>query len=480
MNDLQLKKRAFMSIVNSTPVGFERETEADGVITLDTFKSDNLIDLKLYGKTVEIAPTDAEGNIIEKSPETPWEFSSIENPTITISGRNLLDKDTMCATSNSTKKFTITDTGFRQELIGTTGYTPLTVYDITNIVKPNTTYYFHRELEKNFVCSNNTTEQVSGYIRYLVDGTVLKTQYNSYGNHFTFTTPAAFTSVSIATYTVANSHAIQDYDPSITYYLEWKNVYLSEVPYEEYVPYEGESQTVEVPYTLRGLYVIPSKEDTYRTYTNDNNEAYISDAIEMRDGRVYYTQRIDEVVAGSKLTSSVYTVQGFYNTYERYVFYTILATGQVHTGYNNGNYYGYGRTILCNIIKSWNRTYNETYNNDYGICTGGGAGNYLGIVFFSIPKSHFSDLINPTKDELIPYCQDYLNSLEKQGIMKFVFVRRTPASDQSYPVWTETDITDTELGQALLKVKTYKYGTVISTNGHLSAKYYSNIKGVEE
>lgn len=192
------------------------------------------------------------------------------NITIRTGSKNLLDNASLVVEDTSNAKWEITETGFKQRKATSGGYVATVIYDITDIVKPNTKYYFHRELDKNYVSTISTQDSISGSLTLLVDG-VQKArihsnpvQVNTY-----FTMPETFESVQIATWTVVGDAQTENFDSNTEYYLEWSNLYMGTEPYTEYVPYVK-------PYTTNIYLDNPLRKlDTYKDYIDYSEKSVV-------------------------------------------------------------------------------------------------------------------------------------------------------------------------------------------------------------
>ena len=161
-----------------------------------------------------------------------------------VSGKNLLDNTTFIAKDTANADFEVTETGFKQTKLSSSGYVQTVIYNITNIVKPNTRYYFHVKIEKNFTSTNATSESISGELGLKIDGTIVRNIYTNNDN-INFVMPETFEKVELVTYTVVADTNIKDFNENETYYFEWKNLYMSTEPYTEYEKYI-EPQTVDI------------------------------------------------------------------------------------------------------------------------------------------------------------------------------------------------------------------------------------------
>lgn len=129
---------------------------------------------------------------------------------------------------NSYTNWEITDSGFRQTKKRNTGYFCHPVFDLTNIVKPNTTYFFHRNNDKNFKITNGISDSFVGSILLFVDGVRVDVIYR-WDKFLVFTTPENFTSIQIYTYTVPSNDIISEYADGVDFtqfYIEWSEVGL--------------------------------------------------------------------------------------------------------------------------------------------------------------------------------------------------------------------------------------------------------------
>ena len=176
--------------------------------------------------------------LLDKPDEFNLEIDTTE--TLGVGDRvNLLNNKNLLVTTNSNEKWEITETGIKQSKLYTGGYQPKILYDITDVLKPNTTYYVHADIIRNYECTSNIANQISGCLRVYIDDNRVMDIYtlNKTGSG-SFTTPESFSSVQIKTYTVERDEGIADFDETKTYYFEWKNLYMSEIEYSEYVPHE--------------------------------------------------------------------------------------------------------------------------------------------------------------------------------------------------------------------------------------------------
>ena len=142
---------------------------------------------------------------------------------------------------NNFTNWEITETGFKQtKKNDNNSYFRQPVYDITNLVEPNTTYFFYRNLSKNFSISNSTTDAHVGSILLYSESTRLATAYR-WEKFLIFTTPENFESLHIHTYTVPANSVIKEYADGIDYKefcLEWTDVGLYPIG-KANVPYLG-------------------------------------------------------------------------------------------------------------------------------------------------------------------------------------------------------------------------------------------------
>lgn len=216
---------------------------------------DSIVNIYIYGQnTGNLNAIFHYIQLEEGEVATDYELYGYKIP-VTARSKNLLDvKSAYLLNGDSTT--VKTETGF----ISHRGYMPADVYDITSVLKPNTTYYVHRDLFKydsdgnEYIFKgdgNSVVGQIkivfddgSRYYQYSFGGYVYYVDSSGKGSIFsktglcTFVTPSSFSKVTINTYlSPGNNPNIQDYDPSKTYYTEWKNVYLGTEPYTDYEPY---------------------------------------------------------------------------------------------------------------------------------------------------------------------------------------------------------------------------------------------------
>lgn len=158
------------------------------------------------------------------------------NIPIRTGGKNLLDNTSLLASDTSHAKWEITETGFKQIKTSTGGYVATVIYDITDIVKPNTKYYFHRDVDKNYVPTNSTQKSNSGALSLHVDGSRIAIMYPTTTDNSVIM-PESFESVQIKTWTVVPDAFTENFDSNTEYYLEWSNLYMGTEEYTEYVPY---------------------------------------------------------------------------------------------------------------------------------------------------------------------------------------------------------------------------------------------------
>ncbi len=130
---------------------------------------------------------------------------------------------------NNFTNWEITETGFKQtKKNDTNSYFRQPVYDITNLVEPNTTYFLYRNLSRNFSVSNSTTDAYVGSILLYSGNTRLATAYR-WEKFLIFTTPEKFDNLQILTYTVPSNSVIKEYTAgtdSTQFFMEWSDVGL--------------------------------------------------------------------------------------------------------------------------------------------------------------------------------------------------------------------------------------------------------------
>ena len=200
------------------------------------------------------------------SPEFPSEVKSVgnlvtdsSNPNygkyeipIKVTGKNLFDNTKLLATDTTNYDFEVTETGIKQTNLSSKGYYPYTVYDITDIVKPNTKYYFHVDIERNYTSLNSTSNAISGAFRIYVDGKECERIYSTDKiRNKSYTFPATFESVVIKSWTVVAPSSIENFDSNTQYYFEWKNVYIGTEEYTEHEPYREENYSIYLDEPLR-------------------------------------------------------------------------------------------------------------------------------------------------------------------------------------------------------------------------------------
>lgn len=178
------------------------------------------------------------GNSIQNgipSLENPVEIESVGDKIETLEDNvsehiNLFDNKKLLVKDNSQEKWEITETGIKQTKLDLSGYILKTIYDITDLVKPNTTYYFHNEFERNFICTYNECNSLAGAFLIYIDGKCVSTIFIGERDQIVVM-PSEFEKVEIKTHTVPNSSVIKNFNEDIDYYFEWKNTYISTVKY---------------------------------------------------------------------------------------------------------------------------------------------------------------------------------------------------------------------------------------------------------
>ena len=210
-------------------VNYKKIVSTNGNEVLTGSSSGNSINnLKIYGNTVD-------GVSVGTLDDATGKY----NVEVIASGRNFIDNTRLLMTDNSRERWEVTATGIRQTKTSIYGYTLRTLYDITDFVKPNTTYYFHRETERNFNGLTSTTNALSGSVRPAVDGQGIEgsTLYTGPTDKVV-TMPSEFEKMEIITWTVPSNNMLENPDENVEYYFEWKNLYISTLPYEGYEPYQ--------------------------------------------------------------------------------------------------------------------------------------------------------------------------------------------------------------------------------------------------
>ena len=456
MNSLELKKKAIMSLM-SQPQGTERSVEGDNQIVLsDCTGTDSLTSIKLFGKTEDVPVYDESGNVIPKSPDNPYELKSIENPTITVRGINLFDSsalyqkmyDKLVANGSSTTWIldNVERDGRNCIQINHLGFTAGTTWFENG--KENTQYTL-----SFYMWAGNTTGL--GIVVNYTDGS---NDYNP------ITTTGEWRKVVITT--VANKTVrkiFQSYNGSTSTYIDKDSMMLhegaTELPYEPY----REPKTITLSdVTLRGVVVRPSSDVVPVSYISDSKK-YMSDELYIEDGRVYHkVQMAEKDYEGQE----AHTNANFINRWQNYGAYLIGIGVRTFTTIDSKQYSFGSVGILCSHFQTPNplKNYYTPPENSYCVVTGGVGGDYANLIFIYVPITLWGEGL--TASEIQTKMRTYLSELKP----KFIY----PIYESNIVI---TDITDTEVGKALLGIGTHKGTTVIETDGHLSASYLSNTEG---
>ena len=470
MNSLDFRKRAIMS----SNVGDQKiyvNKEGNGRVSYTNHDSEySLKSIKLFGYTNEVG----EG---EKSPSNPYTFEHMTNPTLTIRGGNLIDNANMCSPNTYAdppvvSRYSVTETGF---ICTGSCYTPAYVYDLTNIVKPNTTYYFHRDIvlettDGESYTVSSTPGNISGFIKINIDGSTYAHLY-SWGTSYSsqtlkFTTPESFTSCKIETYgTTWLGEHISDYDETKTYCMEWRNVWLGTEPYTEYEPYY-EPQTITLSDTvLRGIQCKPGRaekvvdavSDTGYGYKDADNNYYVADSIIVEDDKVILRRCTCEAKA-IRLAYNGAVIK----TTDTHIKHTSVLKTDIKNWHNIKTYitmgginYGiHGSRVNC--FKTWlhlRYAYIPSNFTGYGFNLGSIPGEYTEQNFHILPLDVATDAAT---------AETYLNNLFATQDVIYILPETL----------VDTDITNTELGQLLLRIHTYPGTTVIESDGFMKATFY--------
>lgn len=462
MNSLDFRKRAIMS----SNVGDQKiyvNKEGNGRVSYTNHDSEySLKSIKLFGYTNEVG----EG---EKSPSNPYTFEHMTNPTLTIRGGNLLDKDTFLLSGKTygSATYNTTESGF--VAIGS-DYAPHTVYDITNILKPNTTYYFYKNVEfktadgDDYTFTDNNVKLTIGRVQIMVDDAQLAFQWSNI-NNVSFTTPENFSSIVINTYGSYFNTAIKDYDETKTYQVIWKNVWLGTEPYTEYEPYY-EPQTITLSDTvLRGIQCKPGRaekvvdavSDTGYGYKDADNNYYVADSIIVEDDKVILRRCTCEAKA-IRLAYNGAVIK----TTDTHIKHTSVLKTDIKNWHNIKTYitmgginYGiHGSRVNC--FKTWlhlRYAYIPSNFTGYGFNLGSIPGEYTEQNFHILPLDVATDAAT---------AETYLNNLFATQDVIYILPETL----------VDTDITNTELGQLLLRIHTYPGTTVIESDGFMKATFY--------
>lgn len=437
MNYLEMKKKALHLIVGKVK-GFVRSVTGTPPIALEACADNaSIIDYKIHGNSFQDGTPSPDNPIEVQSvgelvtDETDANYGKYKIP-IVARNKNLLDiKSTYLLHSND--KIKQTDTGF----ISNSGYYNSSVYDITGVLKPNTRYYFHRDLLKydsdgnEYTILNNTTNVIAGYIFVLFDDGSYYYQYNNTNNvyynssgkntlfsntgEFTFITPSSFSNVVIKTYTGVpkNSGVIQDYDSTKKYYIEWKNVYLGTEPYSRYEPYQEPITTnIYLDEPLR-------KVGDYADYIDFKNGLLVNKT---------YTKNLSEVdftLLNKELTNGFVRV-GYFNVKP-----TMLK--------------GIAIDGFCNILPTSSRDFNNPKEESIRF-------GQVNSMIYIYTKSAYA-----SKEELLNYLGD----------AKVTYILRNS---------TETSISLPILPTFKGITTVYEVGTTIQPS-NMEAEYYSTLKG---
>lgn len=235
--------------------GYEIKSETGEEITLNGDYNDALIDFQIEGGGY-IAPEGIsmfEGTLFLDGTPLPSSLPklcrvndlcdsvSVKDSQVTfeqkIGGSHapILDctKNFLGTSINHVNNFTtweVKENGFLQRKTGTTdnGYFNQPVYNLTNIVEPDTTYFFYRNTNFNFTITNATSNSFVGCIALFVDGVRVGIAYR-WSKYLIFTTPHEFKSIQIYTYTVPKNDIIAEYTEGCDvskFRLEWTDVGL--------------------------------------------------------------------------------------------------------------------------------------------------------------------------------------------------------------------------------------------------------------
>lgn len=382
--------------------------------TISDCAEETIVSLTAYGESVQDgAPT----------PDSPVEIVSVENPTITIAGKNLLDLHDRTDAKP-------------------TGNWPISKYDTGNVIYRGFAYSGYYQLSEgsksDVTVDGNTvtfTQKANGYgigyvvrcypnTNYYFSGTLSCDVFcaifiDTDGNKISDTFFRKFTTPQNARYVILS---FSNNNTTGTYTITNPQLEIGSAA-TSYEPYNGE-QTVTIPYTFRGL-------------KNTNGDWAARDELRVGDGRVEivrncYSFLVDETGANVFYLNDTANVMGYVvNTTTQAVIPKMKSQNRV--------------CGMCSRFESITNNRWAGQIEGQGIVFGG---NNQAIYLLNLIQEL------PTKDDFIQYCT--ANPFE------IIYWRDTPEIE---------DITDTEAGQALLALKTNSPTTTIISDIDCNIEY---------
>lgn len=216
-----------------------------------------------------------------------------------------------------------------------------------------------------------------------------------------------------------------------------------------------------IPYTLKGIKTNTPNEDY--TYMDDSGNKWIADSIEVRGDKVIHVERIKTFTFDgdkSKFSTHWYDYlfgeigskySFFHNSSTTYIFplaplYLGLPEAFTTATYDDGSKPAYARVMSSHFV-----TVSKYYNCSGGtVSTGDVSGSWKGALFLGIEKQELDSIELPDDTSTDPYhilshkmFEWFRRQAEAGHPVEFMYATQT---------FTETDITDTETGQALLNL----------------------------
>lgn len=252
--------------------------EGDAIIANDC-SSDYLRGLRIFGRSTQNGvPT----------PDAPVEILSVESPTVTVCGKNLIDISNPVRVGNCT-----TESNGNQLLIKRTN--TQTVY--SNVYLSAGVYAQYVGKTLIFQATNVTEEAWNMRIGHMVNGVVSDSGYIAADTFaagesktLLFTVPNNENSGELGIRITSSTNSISD---GTTCVLENIQLEVGDVV-TEYEPYRG-NQTIALSHTLRGIPVFSGG-----NYTDVNGQQWICDEVDLARG--VYVQRVGQMILANDRT----------------------------------------------------------------------------------------------------------------------------------------------------------------------------------
>lgn len=188
--------------------------------------------------------------------------------------------------------------------------------------------------------------------------------------------------------------------------------------------------------------------DGYYTHTDAEGNRYLSDYIYKNGNKVYHVKNIETREFTGNETIGNYVHSGLVN--KNFYVFQIFGTSAKTYYEENGikKHWSYTSMMSSSIPVRWM----FGCDGDWCLCTGSTPGNWANNILLGLPKTEVDKMAG---DDVNAKGKSYWKSLFENGFSCTVKYIKEPVT---------TDITDTELGQNLLNLKTAPYYTKLFTD----------------